>query len=113
MWNRVVAGLAKHRAIATNSLVFGSLSGLADDLCHQLTRRARILPDRLPGVLARQHLRRIERFLLNLRRSMEVVVARFPRAGEPDRGEVIGQARPEVIALLRRDRGRHGAVLAR
>jgi len=39
MWNRVVAGLAKHRAIATNSLVFGSLSGLAELSQQGLLRR--------------------------------------------------------------------------
>merc|ERR1719450_1842264 len=30
MWSKVVAGLAKHRAMVGNSLVFGSLSGAAE-----------------------------------------------------------------------------------
>lgn len=39
MWSRVVAGLAKHRAMATNSLVFGSLSGAAELSQQGLLRR--------------------------------------------------------------------------
>ena len=39
MWRRVVAGLAKHRVLATNSFVFGSLSGLAELSQQGLLRR--------------------------------------------------------------------------
>ena len=30
MWSRVVAGVQRHRLLVNNSLVFGSLSGLAE-----------------------------------------------------------------------------------
>ena len=39
MWSRVVAGVQRHRLLVNNSLVFGSLSGLAEFSQQSLLRR--------------------------------------------------------------------------